>query len=212
MRPPSRPMMLAVARPMPLAAAVISATLPLNRIAFLPSLVVALARRISPAGQKAMLDRARPSRQQLHARRRGAVKPLPCAHSSSPAPAVGATRPGGKRYPGRLPCPYRDPSHLIGAKCFLHVASRQGGRPMQFELDYSKLIPLDAEALAEGGIAEAYKELLPALVPYVKEADEIHEVWDNGYSVRHRDREYVIYKQESELGDEQAARNWGNAT
>jgi len=83
---------------------------------------------------------------------------------------------------------------------------------MQFELDYSKLIPLDAEALAEGGIAEAYKEFLPALVTYVKEADEIHEVWDNGYSVRHRDREYVIYKPESELGDEQAARNWGNAT
>jgi hypothetical protein len=80
-------MMLAVARPMPLAAPVINATLPLNRIAFLPSLVVALARRISPAGQNAMLDRARPSRQQLHARRGGAVKPLPCAHSCSPAPA-----------------------------------------------------------------------------------------------------------------------------
>ena len=37
MRPPSRPMMLAVARPMPLAAAVISATLPLNRMGVLPA-------------------------------------------------------------------------------------------------------------------------------------------------------------------------------
>jgi hypothetical protein len=45
-----------------------------------------------------------------------------------------------------------------------------GGRPMGFELDYSKMIILDAEDLAEGGIQAAYKELLPALLEYVKDA------------------------------------------
>ena len=62
---------------------------------------------------------------------------------------------------------------------------------MDFKLDYTKMIFLDAEDLAEGGIQAAYKNLLPELL---KEADEINEVLDDkapSYSVRHRDHEYV---------------------
>jgi len=67
---------------------------------------------------------------------------------------------------------------------------------LDFELDYSKMIILDAEDLAEGGIQAAYDDLLPELLKYLKEADEISEVLDNSrpsYSVRHRDHEYAIY-------------------
>ena len=68
---------------------------------------------------------------------------------------------------------------------------------MDFKLDYTKMIFLDAEDLAEGGIQAAYKNLLPELL---KEADEINEVLDDkapSYSVRHRDHEYVIYGPEA---------------
>src|SRR5262245_497566 len=80
---------------------------------------------------------------------------------------------------------------------------------MQSELDYSKMIILDAEDLAEGGIQAAYQELLPELLKYVGQADEITEVLDDKeprYSVHHRERVYVIYEPEHE--DE----SWGNAT
>jgi hypothetical protein len=65
---------------------------------------------------------------------------------------------------------------------------------MDFKLDYSKMIHLDAEDLAEGGIQRAYRDLVPLLLKYVKEADEVTE--DNieapGYSVHHRDHQYTI--------------------
>jgi hypothetical protein len=78
---------------------------------------------------------------------------------------------------------------------------------MEFTPDYSKMVILDAEELAEGGIRAAYEELLPELRTYVKEADELTEVDEApGYSVRHRDHEYVIYGPENE--DE----SWENAT
>src|SRR5215813_5996895 len=80
---------------------------------------------------------------------------------------------------------------------------------MDFKLDYSKMIILDAEDLAEGGIQAAYKDLLPELLKYVKEADEITEVLDNkgsSYTVRHHDRTYSIYA--SEFDDA----SWANAT
>jgi hypothetical protein len=80
---------------------------------------------------------------------------------------------------------------------------------MDFELDYSKMIILDAEDLAEGGIQAAYKDLLPELLKYVKEADEITEALDNNapsYSVHHHGRTYAIYAPENE--DD----SWGNAT
>jgi hypothetical protein len=53
------------------------------------------------------------------------------------------------------------------------------------------------------------RDLLPELMKYVKEADEITEVLDDkapSYSVHHRDHEYVIYAPENE--DE----SWDNAT
>jgi hypothetical protein len=80
---------------------------------------------------------------------------------------------------------------------------------MEFKLDYSKMVILDAEELAEGGIKAAYKDLLTELLKYVKEADEITEVLDDkapSYSVYHRDHEYVIYGPGNE--DE----SWDNAT
>jgi hypothetical protein len=84
---------------------------------------------------------------------------------------------------------------------------------MGFELDYSKMIILDAEDLAEGGIQAAYKELLPTLLEYVKEVDEINEALEDeapSYSVRHRDHEYFIYG--PALEDDRDGRSWGNAT
>ena len=80
---------------------------------------------------------------------------------------------------------------------------------MDFKLDYSKMIILDAEDLAEGGIQAAYKDLLPELLKYVKEADEITEVLENkgsSYTVHHRDRTYAIYAPENEDA------SWPNAT
>src|SRR5215470_109670 len=80
---------------------------------------------------------------------------------------------------------------------------------MQSELDYSKMIILDAEDLAEGGIQAAYKDLLSELLKYVNEADEITEVLDDkapSYSVHHHDRTYAIFAPENE--DD----SWGNAT
>ncbi len=80
---------------------------------------------------------------------------------------------------------------------------------MEFKLDYSKMVILDAEELAEGGIQAAYKDLLPELLKYVKEADEITQVLDDkapSYSVHHREHEYVIYGPANE--DE----SWDKAT
>ena len=39
---------------------------------------------------------------------------------------------------------------------------------MGFTLNYDEAIPLDAEKLAEGGIAEAYESLLPRLRQFVE--------------------------------------------
>jgi hypothetical protein len=81
---------------------------------------------------------------------------------------------------------------------------------MEFKLDYSKIVLLDAEDLAEGGIQAVYKDLLPELLKYVQEADEITEVLDDkapSYSVHHRDHEYVIYGPENEYDE-----SWDNAT
>jgi hypothetical protein len=70
---------------------------------------------------------------------------------------------------------------------------------MDFELDYSKAVFLDAEDLAEQGILAAYQELLPELRKYVEAPDDITELMDHEaprYAVRHREIEYVIYSPE----------------
>jgi hypothetical protein len=46
---------------------------------------------------------------------------------------------------------------------------------MPFALDYEKLIFLDAEELAEGGIRAAYTSVLPHLKQYVAEPAEVRE-------------------------------------
>jgi len=76
-------------------------------------------------------------------------------------------------------------------------------------LDYDRLIHLDAEELAETGIGEAYQALQPELRKYLPEPATIEELTDHDaprYSVKCRDREFVIY----EPGDEEES--WGRAT
>lgn len=82
---------------------------------------------------------------------------------------------------------------------------------MDFELDYSEMIHLDAEDLAEQGIRDGYERLLPTLRKYVKEPNDITEIVDPEaprYVVRHRDVEYVIYGPEIE---DEGGRSWGDA-
>src|SRR5580692_11769466 len=81
---------------------------------------------------------------------------------------------------------------------------------MSFKLNYDDLIHLDAEDLAETGIGEAYKSLLPQLGKYVTQPARIEELIDNAtpsYSVKCGAKEFVIY------GPAADNRNtWGRAT
>ncbi|MDB5552018.1 MAG: hypothetical protein JWL86_2002 [Rhizobium sp.] len=72
-----------------------------------------------------------------------------------------------------------------------------------------RFVPLDAEALAEGGIKERYEELLPELRKYVSDQVEIEEElgeYSDFYVVRANGREYRIYD------DPDEQRSWGYAT
>ena len=65
-----------------------------------------------------------------------------------------------------------------------------------FTLDYDQMVILDAEELAEEGIAAAYARLLPKLRKYVRQPARIEDVVDDdtaAYSVRCGGREYPIY-------------------
>jgi len=87
-----------------------------------------------------------------------------------------------------------------------------------FELDYDQMIFLDAEWLAEGGVAEAYvEEILPRLSEYVSNPSEIQEVntgetdgYDEKaiYSVTSDGDTYEIYGPEL---DDDEGQNWGRA-
>jgi len=80
----------------------------------------------------------------------------------------------------------------------------------KFELDYSKMIFLDAEELAEAGIARAYDSLLPELRKCVSNTAEIEEIVDNSaptYLVRWRDVKYPIYSPPVDQADA-----WARAT
>ena len=64
---------------------------------------------------------------------------------------------------------------------------------MKFTLDHDKLIFLDAEALAEGGIRSACKSILPLLRQFVAEPAEVVESADPSapyYLVKCRDVDY----------------------
>jgi hypothetical protein len=81
-----------------------------------------------------------------------------------------------------------------------------------FALDYAQAIPLDAEALAEGGIAEAYASLLPKLREYVAEPARIDALVDEDaprYAVRCGVKQFLIYGPELERT---AGDSWGRAT
>jgi hypothetical protein len=77
------------------------------------------------------------------------------------------------------------------------------------ELDYDGLVMLDAEALAEGGIGEAYEKLLPALRVHVAKPEQIEEVSNPdtpSYAIRFRQMNHAVY------GPGVAAHSWGLAT
>ncbi|MDP9941331.1 hypothetical protein [Ectopseudomonas alcaliphila] len=79
-------------------------------------------------------------------------------------------------------------------------------------LNYDSLILLDAEALAEQGISEAYERLLPHLKKYVKSPIKIEEQFSSEigrYSVKAGGEAYEIYGPGIE-GNE--AESWGRAT
>jgi hypothetical protein len=79
-------------------------------------------------------------------------------------------------------------------------------------LDYDDAIHLDAEELAEAGIAKAYERMLPRLRQFTKQPSEviIEERDDDkpSYAVRCGSKRFVIYAPEIE----ETSNSWGNAT
>ena len=79
-----------------------------------------------------------------------------------------------------------------------------------FELNYDEMIILDAENLAECGIAEAYQSLLPKLREHVASPAGIDEIADNDeprYAVRSGAGQFLIYAPGISEGQ-----SWANAT
>ncbi|AZO49319.1 MAG: hypothetical protein EOS58_11090 [Mesorhizobium sp.] len=79
-------------------------------------------------------------------------------------------------------------------------------------LDYDKARHLDAENLAEQGMATTYQEVLPELRQYVKNPTAIEESVDTHttrYAVRAAGQEYVLYAPDV---PESEGRSWGTAT
>ena len=82
---------------------------------------------------------------------------------------------------------------------------------MGIKLNYDDAIHLDAEAFAEGGIAEAYESLLPQLRTFVKEPARIEEILDDDtprYSVRCGDTACDIFGPDID----EDFNSWGRAT
>ncbi len=79
-------------------------------------------------------------------------------------------------------------------------------------LDYDKMIILDAEDLAEQGIAEAYDEVLPELKKHIDKPSPLEDVLDPDvptYLIRCNAKEHLIYSG-SQPGTEEES--WGRAT
>jgi hypothetical protein len=77
-------------------------------------------------------------------------------------------------------------------------------------LDYERMILLDAEDLAEGGIKAAYDGLMDSLREYVRNPKAIEESFDSelpAYAVSSGGALYEIYSPDTPM-----ARSWGNAT
>lgn len=80
-----------------------------------------------------------------------------------------------------------------------------------YELDYDEMYFLDAESLCEGGITEAYEEIMPALMKLVKEPASIEEYKDcenTMYSVTSQSKIFEIYGPNLEDDEGQS---WGRA-
>lgn len=94
---------------------------------------------------------------------------------------------------------------IIGLSC---VAATANTSP----LDYHQLILLDAEAMAETGIKEAYEKIRPLLKTYVTKPAEVTEIINNdlpSYSVTSAGLTYDIY---SPMSSNAENRSWGRAT
>lgn len=79
-------------------------------------------------------------------------------------------------------------------------------------LDYDKLIPLDAEYLAEQGILDTYQSVEPTLLQHVGTTADVVEITDNetgSYSVKSQNKTYDIYS--PSLPDDEG-QSWGRAT
>jgi hypothetical protein len=79
-------------------------------------------------------------------------------------------------------------------------------------LDYDRMTLLDAENLAEEGIADAYNRLLPELRKYIDHPANLEEVTDPDvptYAIRCNGKEHLICSAD-EPGTEEAS--WGRAT
>ena len=93
-----------------------------------------------------------------------------------------------------------------------HTSGPPEAVPLNGQLDYDKAIILDAEDLAEQGIADAYRRILPELEAYVPAPAQIEEVLDDelpSYLIRCNGKEYLVYSA-NEPGTEQES--WGRAT
>jgi hypothetical protein len=83
---------------------------------------------------------------------------------------------------------------------------------VQFTLNYDRTIPLDAEALAETGIREAYESLLPELQKFVSQPLPVEEMIDNhtpSYVVLCGGQRYTVVDSERER---EGRNSWGQAT
>jgi len=90
------------------------------------------------------------------------------------------------------------------------AASPRGNR--MSKLDYKKMLLLDAEYLAEAGIAQAYQPVREILSRFVAKPADVQEIVDNdkwSYTVRCGEQEYVIYS--ASLPDNEG-QSWGRAT
>ena len=111
---------------------------------------------------------------------------LCCVESSAPRPRYGRTQ--------ALPT-YRLCDANQGLIGFIGACAIVAGR-MGFKLDYDKMLLLDAENLAEGGVLRAYQSVLNVLTQHGVEPRQVEEFVDNNkpsYSVRSGDQEYLIY-------------------
>ena len=81
----------------------------------------------------------------------------------------------------------------------------------KYEIDYDKIIMLDAEYLAEMGIKNAYEKIKPELYKYLKKVDNIEEIKNSDntkYSIKYRDKFFPIYDETNKKLDN----SWALAT